>query len=79
MKARAPETNVSAYRLGCLDDRGMGKALLELPLKWRVVSNCMPAHVHNAFTRGQSTCKNLHESDNSQHANIKPINMLMLW
>ncbi|MED6242530.1 hypothetical protein ATANTOWER_006005 [Ataeniobius toweri] len=34
-KARAPETNVSAYRLGCHDDRGMGKALLELPSKWR--------------------------------------------
>lgn len=50
MKARAPETNVSAYRLGYHDDRGMGKALLELPLKWRAESYCMPAHVHNTFS-----------------------------
>lgn len=45
-KARTPETNVAAYPPGCHGDGEMGKALLELPLKWRAAHHCMPAHIH---------------------------------
>lgn len=56
-KAKAPKTNVSAYPRGCHDDREAAPS--ELPLKWRAVKHCMPAHSHNEFTWRQSrtSCK----------------------
>lgn len=60
-KARAPETSMAAYRLGCHDDRGMGKAPLESPLKRRAV----PAQSTEHSRRDKAVVKYLRVQNSS--------------